>query len=257
MSLFRSNNPALNDKTFESMRLAQELEGLNYERMTVRGTAGKFGAMMIALFVAACWAWVRLPESPNLMLWLGGSAIGAFIVSVIIIFKREWAPQLALGYALLEGILLGTLSALVNSAFATRYPGIAGQAVLLTFGVAAAMFGLYYFRILRATPLFKKVIITAIIGIALFYLFDMILSLVFHINLTFLRDSSPLSIGISLFVVTIAALKLIINFDRIEEGAAAGAPKQYEWYLAFGLTLTIVWLYLEVLHLLMKLGNRR
>jgi uncharacterized YccA/Bax inhibitor family protein len=256
MSLLKSGNPALNDKTFDTARFSDELEGLHYERMTIKGTAGKFGAMMLMLFASATWAWIRIPESPNMIGWLMGSAIAAFIVSLIIIFKRTWAPQLALGYALLEGIVLGALSSLVNAAFAVKYPGIAGQAVLLTFGVAAGMFALYYFRILQATPLFKKVVISAIIGIALFYMFDMILHL-FGVSIPFLHDSSPTSIGISLLVVSVASLKLILDFDRIEEGAATGAPRYFEWYLAFGLTLSIVWLYLEILKLLMKLADRK
>ena len=256
MSLFKSGNPALSDKTFESGRFANELEALDYERMTVQGAAGKFGIMMLALFFAAGWAWIRIPQSPNVMLWMGGSAIGGLILAMIIIFKPKLASKLALGYALLEGIFLGTLSALVNAAFASRYPGLAGQAVLLTLGVAIAMFALYYFRILKATPIFTKVVVMATMGIALFYLINMVLRL-FGSGMPFLHDSSPLSIGISLFVVGIAALNFILDFDQIERGARSGAPKHMEWYGAFGLMLTIVWLYLEILKLLMKLANRR
>ncbi|GAB4092859.1 Bax inhibitor-1/YccA family protein [Flaviaesturariibacter terrae] len=256
MSLFKSGNPALNDKTFESTRFSTELESLSYERMTVQGTAGKFGAMMLALLISAAWAWIRIPQSPNLMAWLIGSLIGGSILAFVIIFKPTLAPKLALGYALLEGIFLGTISALVNTMFEARYPGIAGQAVLLTLGVAIAMFGLYYFRILKATPVFTKVVILSTMGIMFFYLINIVLRF-FGSGLPFLHDSSMLSIGISLFIVGIAALNFILDFDRIERGAAEGAPKHMEWYGAFGLMLTIVWLYLEILKLLMKLANRR
>jgi uncharacterized YccA/Bax inhibitor family protein len=256
MSMFKGGSPALNDKTFENV-LSRELEGLDYERMTVQGAAGKFGTMMIMMLLAAAFAWLRVANSDDNMIWMFGSMIGGFIVAMIIIFKPIWAPKLALGYALLEGIFLGTISAIVNTAFEKRYPGIAGQAVLLTLGVAVAIFALYYFRILKATPIFTKVIIFATAGIAIFYLLNMVLRMFGGSGVPFLHDSSPMGIGISLFIVAIAALNLVLDFDRIEKGAQNGAPKYMEWYGAFGLTLTIVWLYLEVLKLLMKLGSRR
>jgi uncharacterized YccA/Bax inhibitor family protein len=257
MSLLKPGNPALNDKTFESAVFSQELEGLSYERMTVRGTAGKFGAMMIMLLAAATFAWIRIPESPSVGLWLGGSLIGGLVLSLAIIIKKTWAPQLALGYALCEGIFLGAISAIINVRFADKYPGIAGQAVLLTLGVALAMFGLYYFRVLKATPVFTRVVVFATAGIALFYALNMILRLFGASGIPYLHDSSPIGIGISLFIVSIAALNLILDFDMVERGAAQGAPKYYEWYGAFGLTVTIVWLYLEILKLLMKLADRK
>ncbi|RYY89900.1 MAG: Bax inhibitor-1/YccA family protein [Chitinophagaceae bacterium] len=256
MSLFKSSNPALGEKAFDGSRFSLELENLNYERMTVQGAAAKFGIMMITLLIAAAWSWIRIPQSPSLGLWLGGSAIGGTILAFIIIFRPQLAPKLALGYALLEGIFLGALSAVVNARFEAKYPGIAGQAVLLTMGVAVAMFALYYFRILKATPIFTKVVVLATMGICFFYLANMILSL-FGAGFPFLHDSSPLSIGISLVVVGVAALNFILDFNFIEQGAEAGAPKYMEWYGAFSLMLTIVWLYLEILKLLMKLANRR
>ncbi|RYY41830.1 MAG: Bax inhibitor-1/YccA family protein [Chitinophagaceae bacterium] len=256
MSLFKSSNPALGEKAFDGSRFSTELEGLNYERMTVQGAAGKFGAMLLTLLIAAGWSWIRIPQSSSLGLWMGGSAIGGMIVAFIIIFRPALAPKLALGYALLEGIFLGALSAIVNARFEAKYPGIAGQAVLLTMGVAVAMFALYYFRILKATPMFTKIIILSTVGICFFYIANMILSF-FGAGFPFLHDSSPLSIGISLLIVGVAALNFILDFDFIEKGAAAGAPKYMEWYGAFSLMLTIVWLYLEILKLLMKIANRK
>ncbi|TCJ18225.1 Bax inhibitor-1/YccA family protein [Flaviaesturariibacter flavus] len=256
MSIFKGGNPALNEKTFDNATFSNELEGLNSERMTVRGAAGKFGAMMIMLLLAAAFGWLRIAQSPDATIWMFGSMIVGTILAFVIIFKKEWAPQLALGYALCEGIFLGTVSAIVNTLFEAKYPGIAGQAVLLTLGVAVAMFGLYYFRILKATPIFTKVVLIATMGIAIFYLIDLVLHWTGN-GVPFLHDSSPLSIGISLFIVGIAALNFVLDFAMIERGAEAGAPKQFEWYGAFALTVTIVWLYLEMLKLLMKLANRK
>jgi uncharacterized YccA/Bax inhibitor family protein len=130
------------------------------------------------------------------------------------------------------------------------------QAVGLTFGVAIAMFLLYNFRVIRATEKFKSVIIASTLGIGIFYLITIVLNM-FGVNVSFMHDSSPLSIGISLFVVAIAALNLIMDFDMIEQGAERGAPKFMEWYGAFGLLVTIVWLYIEILKLLSKLANNR
>jgi uncharacterized YccA/Bax inhibitor family protein len=129
------------------------------------------------------------------------------------------------------------------------------QAVGLTFGVAVAMFLLYNFRIIKPTEKFRSMIMSAMLGIAIFYLLTWVLSL-FNVDVSFVRDNSMLSIGISLFIVAIAALNLILDFDMIEQGAERGAPKFMEWYAAFGLMVTIVWLYLEILRLLSKLSSR-
>lgn len=161
----------------------------------------------------------------------------------------------ALGYALCEGLFLGAVSAFFDFAFRESYPGIIMQAVLLTFGTAGAMYALYAFRIIRATNTFKKIVITATMGIAVFYLIAMVLRL-FGVEMPYLHDNGMIGIGISVFIVAIAALNLILDFDRIEQGATHGAPKYYEWYGAFGLMVTIVWLYLEILRLLSKLASR-
>lgn len=189
------------------------------------------------------------------MPWMWGSMIGGFILALVITFKKEWSPYLALGYAVLEGLFLGAISAIFNAMFAASYPGIIMQAVLLTLGTCVAMYGLYHFRILQATQTFKKVIITATIGIGFFYLITLVLRM-FGIQMPFLHDNSLLGIGISLFIVAIAALNLILDFDRIEQGAAQGAPKYFEWYGAFGLLVTIVWLYIEILRLLSRFASR-
>ena len=149
----------------------------------------------------------------------------------------------------------GKISAIMNQAFATKYPGLVMQAVGLTFGVAIAMFLLYNFKIIKATEKFKSVIISATMGIFVFYLISMVVRM-FGVDMPFMYDSSALGIGISLFVIAIAALNLILDFDMIERGAAQGAPKFMEWYGAFGLLVTIVWLYIEILKLLSRLGRK-
>jgi uncharacterized YccA/Bax inhibitor family protein len=250
MALFKSGNPAINEKIFRSVTAEGD------DVMTINGAMKKFGLMLLMLLGGAAFTWDLFYQGQNVMPWAMGAALGGFVVALIIIFKKTWAPQLALGYALLEGLFLGAISAVLNAAFAQKYPGIVMQAVLLTMGVAVAMFALYYFRVLQATQTFKKVVIAATIGIGLFYLVAMIMNM-FGAEMPYLHSNGPIGIGISLFVVAIAALNLIMDFDMIEQGAAQGAPKYFEWYSAFGLMVTIVWLYLEMLRLLSKLASRR
>ncbi|MCW3074227.1 MAG: Bax inhibitor/YccA family protein [Flaviaesturariibacter sp.] len=250
MALFKSGNPVINEKIFRN------LEATGDEVMTIGGTMKKFGLMLLMLIGGAAFTWDLYYSGVNVMPWAMGAAIGGFVVALIITFKKTWAPQLALGYALLEGLFLGAISAVLNAAFAEKYPGLIMQAVLLTFGVAVSMFALYYFRVLQATQTFKKVVIAATMGIALFYLASMVMNL-FGSQMPYLHSNGPIGIGISLFVVAIAALNLIMDFDMIEQGAAGGAPKYFEWYSAFGLMVTIVWLYLEILRLLSKLASRK
>ncbi len=188
-------------------------------------------------------------------MWVG--VFGGLITALVITFKRTWAPFLAPLYGLLEGLFVGGISAIVNEMFAKSYPGIVMQAVGLTMGVAVAMFILYNFRIIRATERFKSVVFMATAGIAVFYLITWVIRL-FGVQMDFmmLGNGSLLGIGISLFVVAIAALNLIMDFDMIEKGAEMGAPKYMEWYCAFGLMVTIVWLYIEILKLLSRLSSR-
>jgi uncharacterized YccA/Bax inhibitor family protein len=251
MALFKSGNPVLSEKSFSDSLLELSSE----ERMTVRGTVNKFGILFLMVLVSASFTWSLFYQGVNVMPWAIGSAIGGFVLALVITFKKQWAPKIAPGYALLEGFFVGAISAVFNYAFAESFPGIIMQAVLLTLGTAAAMYGLYHFRILQATQTFKKVVITATAGIAIFYLIAMVLRL-FGVRMPYLHDNSMIGIGISLFIVTIAALNLILDFDRIETGAAHGAPKYYEWYCAFGLLVTLVWLYLEMLRLLSKFASR-
>ena len=171
---------------------------------------------------------------------------------MLTIFKKTWAPATAPIYAACEGLVLGSTSAL----FELRYPGIVLRSVALTFGVLLTLLIAYRSGAIRATPGFRRGVIAATGAIVLVYLSSFVLGL-FGVNLGFLNSSSPLGIGISLVVVGIAALNLVLDFDFIEQGAKTGAPKYMEWYAAFGLIVTLVWLYLEILRLLSKLNDRR
>jgi len=254
MAIFKSGNPTLTEKMFDkSLELDASLQG----SMTVRGAMNKFGFMMIMLIAGAAYNWHLYEEmkqdTMQTLMYVG--VFGGLITAIAISFKPNWAPFLAPIYALLEGLFIGGISVIMNAAFAKSYPGLVIQAVGLTFGVAISMFILYNFRIIKATERFKSVIFTATLGVGIFYLLTMVLRL-FGVNVSFMYDSSLLSIGISLFVVAIAALNLILDFDMIEQGAERGAPKFMEWYGAFGLMVTIIWLYIEMLRLLSKLSSR-
>jgi uncharacterized YccA/Bax inhibitor family protein len=252
MDLFKSGNPALSEKAFNSVSMST-----NYaESMTLRGTLNKFGFMLLMLMGSAFYSWKEFTDGGNVtpLIWIG--LIGGLIVALVITFKKEWAPYLAPAYGLLEGLFLGAISAYYNAAFATKAPGIVMNAVGLTFGTAIAMYFLYSFKIIKATEKFKSVILMATAGIAIFYLISMVVGM-FGVQMAFLHEGSLMGIGFSLVVVAIAALNLILDFDMIEQGTAAGAPKYMEWYCAFGLMVTIVWLYLEILRLLSKLSDRK
>jgi uncharacterized YccA/Bax inhibitor family protein len=251
MAIFKSGNPALNEKVFQNSMAVSTAE-----TMTERGTLNKFFFLSLMVMASASFTWSSFGQGKNVMPWMMVGAFGGFGVAIVISFKREWSSYLSPLYALLEGLFIGGLSVVVNNAFAKSYPGIVMQAVLLTFGAVIAMFLLYRFRIIKATEKFKSVIFTATAGIAIFYLLAMVLRM-FHIDIAFLHEGSAIGIGFSLVVVAIAALNLILDFDMIEQGAAMGAPKYMEWYCAFGLLVTIVWLYVEILRLLMKLADRR
>ena len=254
MALFKSGNPALSEKRFQDTVLTDIITHEN--AMTVKGTLNKFGFLFLMVLGTSFYSWKEYAEGGNVvpLMWTG--AIGGLVVAIVITFKREWSPYLAPLYALLEGLFIGAISAMYNFAFAEKAPNIIINAVGLTFGVAVAMYLLYSFKIIKATEKFKSVIITATVGIAIFYVIVMVLRMFGFDNMPFLHEGSLLGIGFSLFVVTIAALNLILDFDMIEKGTEMGAPKYMEWYGAFGLMVTIVWLYIEILRLLSKISSR-
>jgi len=255
MALFESGNPTLSEKIF-SKSLGQVSSG----QMTVRGSIQKFGFLLLMVIAGAAYTWKLYFEGafPTMMTFFWVGLIGGFISVIAISFKPDWARYLAPAYGILEGFVLGGISAIVNNMMKEKYPNIVMTAVLLTFGVALAVFLLYNFRIIRATEKFKAIIFSSIVGIGVFYLIYMVLGL-FGINIPFMNwgNSSLLGIGINLFIVVIAALSLVLDFDQIEVGEKMGAPKYMEWYGAFGLLVTMVWLYLEILKLLSRFANNR
>jgi uncharacterized YccA/Bax inhibitor family protein len=245
--LIRSNNPVLKEKAFAG----QFATG---EAMTIHGTVNKTGLLLLFVVISAAWTWgLSHSETPEAAYpWVIGGALGGFVIALVTVFKKTWSPLTAPIYALLEGLFLGGISAV----FERSYPGVAIQAVSLTFAVMFVMLLAYKFGVIRATRGFKLGVIAATGGIALVYMANMVMGLFFHSQMSFLYNSTPLSIGISLFVVVIAALNLIIDFDLIENAARMGAPKYMEWYGAFGLMVTLIWLYLEILRLLGKARRR-
>jgi len=251
MAIFKSGNPALSDKMFQE---TITLPGSDV--MTERGTLNKFFGLFIMLMAAASFTWKAFYDGKDVFPWMMGAAIGGLIIAFAMAFKKEWSHILAPIYAFLEGVFVGGISAVYNNAFAKTAPGIVMQAVLLTFGAVIAMFLLYRFQIIKATEKFKSVIFIATAGIAVFYLLSMVLRM-FGIDIAFIHEGSMMGIIFSLVVVVVAALNLILDFDMIERGAAMNAPKYMEWYGAFALMVTIVWLYLEILRLLAKMSSRR
>jgi uncharacterized YccA/Bax inhibitor family protein len=257
MSIFRSGNPTLSEKIFNrSLSQEQELSGA----MTVRGAINKFGFLLLMVLAGATYTWYLYEKAIDpsvIMPYMWGGLIGGFIVGLVISFKPSWSGFLAPAYGILEGLFLGAISVVINEAFKEKYPGIVMQAVGLTFCVAVAMFLLYNFRIIKPTQKFKSIIITATAGIALFYIVMLVMR-AFGAYPAFMQfgDTSMLGYGISLFVIGIASMNLIIDFERIEQGADMGAPKYMEWYGAFGLLVTIVWLYIEILRLLSRFAKK-
>ena len=249
-NIMRTANPALNDNTFTGL----EYSGARDNVMTIQGTVNKTGVLLALVLIAAAWVWKMFFESGNpaaVTPWMIGGAIGGFVVALVTVFKKEWAGATAPVYAVLEGLFLGGTSAI----FEARFPGIVIQAVGLTFGTLFCLLMAYKSGVIKATENFKMGVVAATGGIALMYFITMILGF-FGVSVPFIQGSSPLSIGISVFIVIIAALNLVLDFDFIENGSAAGAPKYMEWYAAFGLMVTLIWLYIEILRLLSKLRSR-
>jgi uncharacterized YccA/Bax inhibitor family protein len=246
--MVRTGNPGLNARTFSSLPRT----AVGDEAMTLQGTINKSFLMLVVLLAAAFWTWSQYlatnnPATVALPMIVGG--IAGFVLALIISFRMTSAPYLALPYAACEGLLLGGVSAELER----RYPGIAIQAVGLTFGVLAAMLIGYKTGLIRVTQRFRAIVFGATVAIALFYVVAMVLQL-FHVATAALFGSSPLSLGLSLVIIAIAALNLALDFDLIDTGVSQGAPRYMEWYCAFGLLVTLVWLYLEILRFL---GNAR
>ena len=221
--------------------------------MTLEGTSTKTAILLAFLVLSATWPWQVVAEgNPQAaMPWMFGGVFGGMILGFIIIFKKTWAPALAPLHAVAEGLFLGAVSALAEA----RFPGIAFQAVIATFGTLFCLLIAYRTGLIRATENFKLGIFAATGGICMMYMASMVLGF-FGMHIPYIHESGLIGIGFSAFVVVIAALNLVLDFDFIEQGVARGAPKYMEWYGAFGLIVTLVWLYIEILRLLGKLRSR-
>jgi uncharacterized YccA/Bax inhibitor family protein len=251
----RSGNPALNQNTFLDVASGQLVSGgTASDTMSLNGTVNKTGFMLLLLVATAAWTWsLFTPDNPGAMMpWLLVGGIGGFIVAIVTVFKKTWAPVTAPLYAALEGLFVGGISAMFEASF----PGIVMQAVMLTMGVLASLLLAYRTGLIKATENFKLGVVAATGGIALLYLVNIGMRMFGMDGIGFIHESSWMGIAFSGFVVVIAALNLVLDFDFIESGVEAGAPKYMEWYGAFGLTVTLVWLYLEILRLLAKLQSR-
>jgi uncharacterized YccA/Bax inhibitor family protein len=218
--------------------------------MTLEGTVYKTGFLLAVVVGVAAVVWDAYGEAlarGEGFGWIMAAAVAGLVVALATVFKKAWSPLTAPLYAAVEGAVLGGITAF----FESLYPGIALQAVMLTVGTLLALLLAYRSGLIRATENFKLGVTAATGGIALVYLADMGLRL-FGLSVPFLHENGWAGIGVSLFIVVIAALNLVLDFDFIEQGAARGAPKYMEWYGAFGLMVTLIWLYLEILRLLAK-----
>jgi len=248
----RSGNPALTVDTFQKVRPYDDTDHV----MTLQGTVNKSAILLFLVLITSGWTWHLYYQAPDpdpavVTPWMIVGLVGGLIFALITIFKMEWAPITAPIYALLEGFVIGGLSAIAEA----QFPGIVLQAVGLTFGTLLALLIAYTSRLVKATENFKLGIVAATGGIFLVYMATIVLGF-FGVSVPYIHGNGLIGIGFSVFVVIIAALNLVLDFDFIESGADQGAPKYMEWYGAFGLMVTLIWLYIEILRLLMKIRGR-
>lgn len=245
----RSSNPVMSGRIFEKAVSSASGSGV----MTINGTINKIGIMLLLVIGAAAYTWNMVigqdPGRAGTLAIVG--AIGGFIVAIVTVFRPRSSAVTAPIYAILEGLFLGAISATINAA----YPGVAFQAVLLTIGTLFTMLFLYRSGRIRATPRFRRGVMMATGAVFFAYLISWILGM-FGMPVGFMHSAGPLGILINLVIIVIAALNLIMDFDFIEKGSQMGAPKVMEWYGAFGLMVTLIWLYIEFLRLLSRFAGR-
>ncbi len=241
----RRGNPALRNNPFQAS--ARAYTGV--DRMTVDGTLAKSLLLVFFALITAGIEVTLVHTSPQIAVpVMIGAFIGGFITSMVTIFKPQVATFTAPLYAVLEGFLLGGISYF----FERSYPGIVLPAIGLTLFAALSMLVLYRSQVIRVTPMFTRIVIFSTMSVFFFYIFA-IIGQFFGIHFEFLTHPTVLGIAFSLFVVGLACMNLILDFDFIAQGTAEGAPKYMEWYGAFSIMVTLVWLYLEILRLLAKL----
>lgn len=261
---FRTGNPALKEGVFDKPQQPVGGAGTgtgvgvdsraSSESMTLQGTVNKSFLLLLITTVAAGVTWhYALAASPvSVMPWALGSGIVAFVVALVIIFNNPLAPALSPFYAAFEGLALGCISAYYEA----KYPGLVVQSVGLTICVFLSMLFAYTSKLIKATENFKMGVVSATLGICVLYLVNLVCITFFHLPIKPIYDTGIVGICLSLFIVIIAALNLVLDFDFVETGVEARAPKHMEWYGAFGLLVTLVWLYLEILRLLYKLRSK-
>lgn len=250
---FRTQNPLMTEAAFH--RAARAYGATTTEgTMTVGGVVGKTGALLAVCVVAASVTWGMVGRgAAGVMPWIWGGLIGGAIFGLITSFKPTAAPWSAPAYAACEGLFLGAVTAL----FEARYPGVAVTAVVLTFGALVGVLLLWRSGLVRSGGVVMRVVAVATAAIGLVYLASFVASLFGAGGFGFLHAATPLGIGLSLFICVVAALNFVHDFEFVERGVAQGAPKPLEWFAAFGVMVTLVWLYLEILRLLAKLNRRR
>lgn len=242
--MMRSGNPALQTNAFRSVPRVQAGE----KAMSVQGTVNKTLILLALSFLSASWVWEHIQQA---MPFIMPAVIVGLILAFATIFKKEWAGMTSPLYAIVEGVVLGGVSVM----FERNFPGIVIQAVSLTFGVLFCMLMAYKMKIIQVTAKFRMGIFAATGAIALVYFISMIMGF-FGARIPFIHESGPTGIIFSIFVVSIAALNLVLDFDFIEKGSEQGLPKYMEWYGAFGIMVTLIWLYMEILRLLSKTRRR-
>lgn len=252
---FESKNPFLNNKSFSATSKAEQVHEATVigqeQEMSLSGTMNKTLILFLMLTAAAMVTWWMAFNGMNPIVPTVGGAIIGLILVVIAAFKPQYSGYLAPGYALFEGLFIGGISAI----FESMYPGIVIQAVGATFVTFAVCLGLYKYQIVKVTEQFKSVVVAATLAIATYYLISWIFSM-FTSFTPVHHGNSMMSIGISVFVIIIAALNLFLDFDSIEKGVQQKMPKYMEWFGAMGLMITLVWLYIEFLRLLSKLSSK-
>ncbi|MDG2460438.1 MAG: Bax inhibitor-1/YccA family protein [Luminiphilus sp.] len=252
----RSGNPSLSAETFSSSAPdASFSTSAPPATMTLQGTVNKTGILLALVVISASYTWSMFFSSGNsatVIPWAIGGAVIGLILALVTMFKKQWSGITAPLYAIAEGLFLGAISAI----FEAQYPGIVIQAVGLTLGTLASLLFLYKTGIVKPTENFRLMVTSATMGIGVLYLVSMIMNMFGSGGIGFIHSNGLFGIGFSLFVVGIAALNLVLDFDFIEQGSEMGAPKYMEWFGAFSLMVTLIWLYLEMLRLLAKLRSR-
>lgn len=249
MALFKSSNPTLQEKSYEGTIFQGISTG---QEMTIKGTLNKLGFLLLMMSGSTIFSWSQFNKGSDPMPMLLIGVFGGLVLALVMVFKKEWSPYIAPAYAIMEGLFVGTISAMYDYA----YPGLPMQAVALTLLVTLVMFLIYRYRIIKVTGRFRMIVVIATAALGIFYLVQWITYLAMGSPIgSFTNAATPLGIGFSILVVGLAALNLLLNFDTIEKGVELRAAKYMEWYSAFGLLVTLVWLYLEILRLLSKLSR--